>query len=317
MKYYLLILFSICLIQIGHTQDNKYLPKDQKGTVVKHKNYILNYREKFEQPSWVAYELTSTELKKAIKRTNDFRSDPSIKTKSAELVDYRSSGYDRGHLAPAADMSFSSDAMHESFYMSNMSPQKPQFNRGKWKILEEQVRAWAHKEGKLYIVTGPVLVEGLPTIGPNQVSIPKQYYKIVYDMTTPQKVIAFLMPNSDCPLSLSNYQTTIDHIEALTNIDFFSSLPDSQEDLIESKMNKNWSYSKSSGHHNKKPSEKNANKININKATLEKLKTLPGIGDKLAKEIIHHRPFYSYSDIKKIKGIGDKTISNIKDKICF
>ena len=80
---------------------------------------------------------------KKFKRKNDFRIDPVVKTVSATPADYRNSGYDRGHLCPAGDMAFSEIAMSESFYMSNISPQVPSFNRGIWKTLEQKVRDWS------------------------------------------------------------------------------------------------------------------------------------------------------------------------------
>ena len=124
--------------------------------VIEHEYYVLSYSEKHEQAYWVSYLLDSSRLNGGIDRTNDFRIDPFIKTGSATLSDYKGSGYDRGHLVPAADMNFALDAMSETFYMSNMSPQVPSFNRGIWKKLESLVREWANYEGVLYIVTGPI-----------------------------------------------------------------------------------------------------------------------------------------------------------------
>ena len=105
----------------------------------KFQNYSLCYRETYEQAEWSAYCLTSNQLVKNADRTNDFRPDNRISTQSASLADYKGSGYDRGHLTPAADMSFSEQAMSETFYMSNMSPQEPQFNRGIWELMSNVV----------------------------------------------------------------------------------------------------------------------------------------------------------------------------------
>jgi len=144
-------------------------------TIVEREGYALGYIEKHEQPAWVIYRMTKAEaITKAAKRGNDFREDPAIPTGSATLADYRRSGYDRGHLAPAADMAFSERTMSESFYMSNMSPQKPAFNRGIWKDLEEQVRQFAISEHDIYVVTGPILPETKTvTIGANRVTVPQ------------------------------------------------------------------------------------------------------------------------------------------------
>ena len=148
--------------------------------IVEHEYYTLSYREYYEQSEWVCYVLSADELIKAAKRQNNFRSDPSISTHSATPEDYVKSGYDRGHLAPAADFAFSSQAMSESFYMSNMSPQAPALNRKMWKDLEETVRIWAKNFGKVYVATGPVLEKtDYPTIGKNKVSVPEYYYKVL------------------------------------------------------------------------------------------------------------------------------------------
>ena len=103
-----------------------------------------------------------------------------IETGSAELDDYRRSGYDRGHLAPAADMAFDNLAMSESFYMSNMSPQNSKLNRGLWARLENRIRDWVRRgDGDAYVITAPILKKGLERID-SGVSIPDFYYKIIY-----------------------------------------------------------------------------------------------------------------------------------------
>ncbi len=121
---------------------------------------------------WV-YRITKAEMDAPrVKRTNNFRPDPEIKIGSVSLADYRGSGYDRGHLAPAATMDFSKETMSESFYLSNMSPQKPQFNRGIWRDLEAQVRVWACENEDIYVVSGPIITSGYKTIGKNSVAVP-------------------------------------------------------------------------------------------------------------------------------------------------
>ncbi|MDC7231753.1 MAG: DNA/RNA non-specific endonuclease [Spirochaetales bacterium] len=197
--------------------------------------YTLQYNEQFEQADWVAYELTREELEGTTPRKDSFRSDPDIVTGSATLKDYKGSGYDRGHLAPAADMKMSPESMADSFYMSNMSPQSPGLNRGIWKELEGKVRDWASEYGAVYVVTGPVLTEDeYPVIGVNEVAVPDYYFKVVLDYTEPErKGIAFILPNRRREGALQEYALTIDEAEDLTGIDFFPLLPDEMEEALE------------------------------------------------------------------------------------
>jgi endonuclease G len=203
--------------------------------VVSHPGFTLLYDEDHEQARWVAYHLTRDKLYGTATRTDNFRADPSIPTKSAELVDYRSSGYDRGHLIPAGDQTWSDEAMSASFYMSNMSPQSPSFNRGIWSQLEAAVRNFADTEGSVYVVTGPILTDGpYETIGPNKVSVPNAYYKVVLDYEEPElKAIGFILPNEGSKEKLEVFATTVREVEELTGIDFFHRLPDTQEELLE------------------------------------------------------------------------------------
>ena len=208
----------------AHFEIPETKPKDK---VIHHAGYSLLYNEAQEQASWVAYELTDKETIKLYQRTNKFIVDPAVQTSSASQADYKSSGYDRGHLAPAADMGWSALSMQESFYYSNMSPQEPGFNRGIWKNLEEKVRGWAFENKKIYIVTGPVLRNGLPKIGPNQVAVPEYFYKVILDYSAPSiKGIAFLMPNHSSTRTLQSYAVSIDSVEKTTGINFFPNITD-------------------------------------------------------------------------------------------
>ncbi len=229
--FFILALFPL---QYGHAQSFDYLPKSNSGETITHTYYTLSYIEEHEQSQWVAYELIAENAKGGTKRTNSFRKDPSVSSGSASADDYKNSGYDRGHLAPAGDMAFSELAMRESFYMSNMSPQDPSFNRGVWKKLEEQVRTWAVENENIYVVTGPVFTDSLQTIGPGKITVPEFFYKIVFDNTSPEiKIIAFILPNKKGEKLLNEYVVAVDSIEILTKIDFFPALADSLENALE------------------------------------------------------------------------------------
>lgn len=221
---------------VSSTIENLELPELRENeTYISHTGYSFSYNEQHEQANWVAYELTSTEVQGTEERKDRFKADPDVESGSATTSDYKKSGYDRGHLAPAADMKWSETAMLESFYFSNMSPQKPGFNRGIWKELEAQVREWASEDGTLYVVTGGVLEDGLETIGKNEVSIPKYYYKVILDYNEPEiKAIAFLMPNEKTDKEISDFVVPINKIEELTGINFFYQLEDIVEEELES-----------------------------------------------------------------------------------
>ena len=214
-------------------------------TIIDRPGYALGYIEKHEQPAWVVYKLTRSEvLAKAVKRANRFFEDPEIPTGSATAADYRRSGYDRGHLAPAADMAFSLQTMKDSFYYSNMSPQRLQFNRGIWKELEEQVRQFAVDEGEIYVVTGPILPnEKTITIGSNRVTVPSHFYKVVFDLSPPQKMIGFIMPNNGSKADLRTFAVTVDAVEEATGLDFFSFVPKEIQEKLESTITVNaWNW---------------------------------------------------------------------------
>lgn len=220
------------------------LPAIRKNDqIVRRVGYTLRYQEPHEQSDWVAYQLTDKMVAGNQKRENVFMPDPVVKTGTAVTADYTRSGYDRGHLAPAADFRGNFQLMKETFYMSNISPQDRAFNAGKWNDLEKMVRVWATRYKKIYVVTGPVLEPDLPKIGRvNKVSVPRYFYKIVLYAKPPYvKGIAFLMPNENTTRPLSDFVVPIDKVEQLTGIDFFPALPDDIEKKVEAQSNaKDW-----------------------------------------------------------------------------
>lgn len=226
-------------------------PKDHE--LHTYAGYTLCYRESYEQSEWVAYSLTRSQLEhKVTGRTNDFRADTLISTGSAKPADYKGSGFDRGHLAPAADMAWSLKSAHDSFLMSNMSPQAPSFNRVIWKLLEEAVRNWAQQYGTIYVVTGPVLEKEsneYQSIGESEVAVPEYFYKAllvfipVYAESNSAtgeieayrvQCAAFIVPNKGSGKDIYKFICSVDLAEERTGLDFFANLPDEVEDLAES-----------------------------------------------------------------------------------
>lgn len=219
-----------------------FLPNSNSGQLVEHKYYTLKYIEYHEQAAWVAHKLTKECVHGRARRTDNFRSDPAVRTGSASTSDYKGSGYDRGHLVPAGDMKLNQTAMSESFYLSNISPQHPSMNRGIWRRLEEKIRKWVDADGDLYVITGPILKNPIGTIGKNKVTVPGSFYKIVLDYNYPKvKMIGFVIPNRETRRGYEDYTMSVDDIERLTGIDFFPALPDKLEKDLES-SNSPWEW---------------------------------------------------------------------------
>lgn len=206
--------------------------------IIHHTGYTVSYNKDLKLPNWVSYELTRKETKGKEKRNDRFIADPLVIGSIATNADYTRSGYDKGHMAPAADMKWSSQAMKESFYFSNMCPQHPQLNRRGWKNLEEKIRDWAIADSAIVIICGPIVSKQPKTIGKNKVVVPQQFFKVILSpYVKPMRAIGFLFNNKQAVEPLSTYAVTIDSIERLTNMDFFASLPDEIENKIEAEAN--------------------------------------------------------------------------------
>jgi endonuclease G, mitochondrial len=204
--------------------------------LIHHSAMSLCYNEQHEQPTWVMHVVLPAVEFGNVSRTDDFRVDPKVTTGSAERKDYWKSGYDRGHLAPSADFRWSEKAVSESFFYSNMSPQLPEFNRQSWSDLEAWVRRYVGDfQEPVFVVTGGILNDdGLAKLGPNEVTIPKRYYKVVLDLYGDErKGIAFVMNNGVNEYPVASYVTSINEVERITGLDFFSSLPDEEEERLE------------------------------------------------------------------------------------
>ena len=204
-----------------------FLPKSTTGQIVHHEGYSLSYSESHEQAEWVAYELKKNHLSNTNFKRPYFEIDKSVKTGAAHWRSYKNSGYDRGHLCPAGDRKYSKFTHDETFLTSNISPQKHDFNSGVWNRLEQKVRYWAIRNDGVFVVTGGVLKNNLKTIGDDKVSVPNQFYKIVLDNNSGKtKVLAFLLEHKNSNKALYEFVVSVDEIEALTGIDFFSELND-------------------------------------------------------------------------------------------
>jgi endonuclease G, mitochondrial len=218
---------SFCLLlQYAHAASSQ---------IIQHQYYSLSYNNHHEVADWVTYELELFHLRNCVARSNSFRVDPLVTLGSTLPDDYQNSGFDRGHLVPAGDMKFNSVAMKETFFMSNMAPQPPHFNRGMWASLENLIRAWAFNYKKIWVATGPILRGNMPSIGRStKISVPSEFYKVILRKHGQSYIgIAFIL-SVDLPSNdLQSYTVSIDDVEDLTGIDFFKFLKSSEERAAE------------------------------------------------------------------------------------
>ena len=231
---------SVQIVCAGPIEDCKefaaYGVPGLSGDLLCRKGYLLSHDPARKTPVWVAEHLTREKAARHLRRSDDFRADSDLEQgKRAELSDYRGSGYDRGHMAPAADMAWDEEAMSESFYLSNMVPQVGVgMNRGIWMELEKKVRNWVLERGELYVYSGPIyLASDTETIGNNKVAVPGFLYKIVMDPRL-KEAIALVMPNQKLRVEdLPNYLVSVREVEKKTGLHFFSVLTATEREKLE------------------------------------------------------------------------------------
>ncbi|MFT5531805.1 MAG: endonuclease G [Burkholderiaceae bacterium] len=160
-------------------------------------NFAILHSGKSRTPIYVAERLNKDQLALKIDRGSRFFADARLPpAERSELADYKRSGFDRGHMAPAADMD-SDASMAQSFSLANMVPQASINNRRPWANIEQATRAYALRaKGDVYVITGPVFDANPPTIGANRVWVPQHLFKLVFDPVT-QRAWAHWIENTD------------------------------------------------------------------------------------------------------------------------
>jgi len=221
--------FALTQIEMPRILDNR------ESQIITHMGYTVSFNEATRLPNWVAYELTDSEADGTCQRNGRFFPDPDVIGNQADNEDYRNTGWDKGHIAPAGDMKWDDQAMYESCYFSNICPQNHNLNGGDWRSLEEKCRDYARRYGSVYIVAGPVVGESKNgTIGVNNIVIPDGFYKVLLiPHDDNYEGIGFYFENSAGHRPLTVYAKTIDEIEEMTGIDFYYTLPDDIENQVE------------------------------------------------------------------------------------
>lgn len=211
-------------------------PDSVPSMILERAGYVTSYNKKTKLPNWVAWRLTADNTKGSHSRKGiDFMEDEDVPTPRADDWDYYNSGYDRGHMCPAGDNKWDSEAMRQSFLFTNICPQAPGLNRGDWNEMENACRSWARENGDIYIVCGPILYKGRhKTIGKHKVVVPEAFFKVVLCMRGTPKAIGFIYKNEDGNRPKGDYVNSVDEVERITGFDFFTSLPDDVEKAVES-----------------------------------------------------------------------------------
>lgn len=210
--------------------------------IVVHTGYRLSFNRETLCPNWVAWELTANETEGSVQRSNDFRPDEMLPYRyQVTTDDYKHSGYDRGHMCPSADMKWSSTAQSECFFMSNICPQTHALNAGGWEKVERACRRWAKREGKVYIVCGPIFndLRKQLYIGKSvKIRVPNAFFKVVLSLKKgEEKAIGLYFTNRDGKQNMGDATKTVDEIEKITGMDFFPQLNDALERRVEAQNN--------------------------------------------------------------------------------
>ena len=200
--------------------------------IIHHHGFVLSYNPDWMIANWVAYELESSDLVGDAVRQNTFSPDPSAELEGFPLAEhwhFTHSGWVRGHMVPAGDLKYSQEAMNDSFYTTNVCPMNMEFNNGIWKRLEEKVRTWAVRFGRVYIVTGPIIGDNRHgKVGSSGIVIPDSFYKaVLIPVEGSYYSVAFVHFNEPSPMGshLRDYALSVDDVEELTGMDFFAGLP--------------------------------------------------------------------------------------------
>lgn len=224
--------------KVGNTDNGHFLEIpaiNADDEILRYEGFVLSYDTKALIPKWVAYELTAEKVAGTEPRANGFSMDPSYRKKQAMREDYSNSGWDKGHMAPAADMRWSRTAMKESFYLTNICPQDHELNGHDWNTLEKNIRNLAVEYGKVWIVCGPIIGENrYGTIGRNRVIVPDAFFKaILVKDGNAYRSAAYVMDNRSGHHSMKSYSMSVDELEKITGLDFFCSLDEDAQKIAE------------------------------------------------------------------------------------
>ena len=249
-------------ISVGQVLVDTNLPKGTPSQILNRIGYTTSYNCNTKCPNWVAWHLTSVRTDGPFTRKgvpyysndgivegignvtpetcrNGYFVDLEAKEPRQQLSDWtRDYNMSHGHMCPAGDNKWDKAAMNQSFLLTNMCPQDEKLNGGAWKKLEEKCRTWANKYGDIYIVAGPIFNKPITrTLGEGRIAVPDGFFKVVLCLEGTPKAIGFLYKNDPSSQSIKDCVCSVDSVEELTGFDFFYSLLDDIEDVVESDAN--------------------------------------------------------------------------------
>lgn len=208
---------------------------DVAEDIVVHLGYTASYNHTTLCPDWVAWELTDEETRGEYEQQRQFSRDPDVEFPKASREDYSNSGWDKGHMAPHADMKWNRQALSESDYFTNICPQNKEMNAQAWRKIEELTRRLARRYGAVYVVCGPVYDSAEPQhIGPACVYVPDRFYKaLAVNTETGFRTVAFLVENNRQNGSPRSYAVTVDSVEAVVGRNLFPQVPEEAEAIYD------------------------------------------------------------------------------------
>lgn len=229
--------------------------------VICREGYVLEHSAKDKIPLWVCERITSEHVSGPLKRPKPepFAPEPLLEgARRAELSDYRRSGYDRGHMAPSGDQTVRQDLQDQTYFLSNMAPQRAVLNRQIWKALEERVRDLARARGVVYVTVGGLFYEEAEenavtadgyvehrVIG-DEVAVPTHFFKIVswQDDRHEWRGVGFVIENQERqfpkPYRFDDYVREVRWIEQRAGLNFMPDLAGPDVRRVEGTKNPMW-----------------------------------------------------------------------------
>lgn len=186
---------------------------------ISHNNFTTTFSKSKNYPVKVDWWITTNKLtcKTPLKRENSFKPDPKLDLDTKFNDDYLNSGYDRGHMCPAADnLCLSKSVLDESFYFTNISPQQHSLNSGDWLTLENYSRDLAMKYDSVHVWAGNI--GEIKRI--KDVSVPEYCWKVIYVKKTKSWEAFIFKNNKSKPDGIEDNRVKLLELEKLTGLKF-------------------------------------------------------------------------------------------------